>query len=289
MSKFLDQCKDAISIYGKNGDTSLEYIGVILCNNQIANFRVYRKRCDSVLKHINTIEPYHTMHTKYLKGFTDKSGVKLCDISQDHLSHEHVFRMMYKLPKTLTHEDSTLYIEKFFSSYPDSPYSIEIQSNVNHFSQITQCVQSPLLQLGIEFDKDCHLLGVKYYLAFHELEHCNRFLASYSKKNSLPLAFAETVSQICKNNFTPIFLGINNHKDKIESKLYFISKAFGHQIQNILPVSITLANTLGWNKALPQQDLEDLYSMGMYIEGIAISLHHADKWRLYINSLPRNR
>lgn len=279
--EFADEC---ISNYGKRGDNSFEYIGLVLRNGIISDKRVYRKRNESILKIIKTHPPFSSVLSSILKEFTDMDGVELCDISTDCTDGNSYFRMIFNLPVFLNSSIEPEYVDSFFMKIDFQFYKAGM---MNHISKCNEIARIQIIQLGIEVDSDCKIVGVKYYYNFGNgtINDDIKKFSSYMKETEPDME--KVMNVINSNGYYPVFIGVNNRSGVEERKLYFRSRAFGHQIQDILQNQNMLSSIFGWNTVLTENVLKEMWDRNLYVEGLALSFENPKEWRLYFSALPR--
>ena len=302
MSELIKYAESILKEHGYFGDKSFEYIGVLLKNGIIYDRRLYLKNGAAVSQIITTTEPYKTMVKKIMHRFILREDVAICDISTIEIDEEPTYRMIFKLPKKQSIDELYELIGDFFYSYETHEslsYRERIISNILNFNAKSETKISPLMQIGIELNKNCELVAVKYYLRLEKankkdivmVEQAKQFLCSVVKGDNIGACIScasEKSIFISDNGYRPIFIGINDKNGAETHKIYFISKAFGFQVQNILKDTKTLSDTFAWNDSLPFYEFEQLYKLSLFVEGIALSVQHLDEWHLYFNILPRN-
>lgn len=287
----IDFVNSSIAKYGQNGDRSFEYVGILIRNATVCDKRIYRKSCESVTNLIQDKEPFKLTINKTLKKFIGCTGVQLCDVSFDESNGEIISRIVYKIPGNLSHLQLQMYVNNFFCDFTDFSYKSRVIANIRSFIDMNVGANTPLIQIGVEINKHGEIIGIKYYLQFAKQKYLKENIdqallyTNFISNNS----FVKQISSICVNNYEPVFVGINDRGGIEEQKIYFRSRAFGHQTHNILMNSNNLHDVLGWKEALSKSDIQNLWDRNLFIEGIALSLQNKDEWRIYINALPRKK
>lgn len=90
---------------------------------------------------------------------------------------------------------------------------------------------------------------------------------------------------ICANGFKPAFIGVNDDGAAQEVKLYYITKALGFKTAYLTDHMNSLAAALGLEAVLPVPVLEEILDLGLYPEGLALSLQEERMVRLYFTGL----
>ena len=278
----LEFSRDALSTYGQSGDKSLEYIGIIISCRGVLEKRVYRKNCEAVLKDVSQTPPYKHILQEILPQFYNYDGIKLCDISCSHISSAPTYRVVFKLPKRQTLSDLYKSLEVFFRCIPDNTsYKERLYEQLRSITNERNCHNSPLLQIGTEFDGNHRLRSLKYYISIdsEKADDKNDLLAEFGLNQKHQI--------ICENGYKPIFIGINDTDGIEEHKVYYISKALGFKTASILESTEKLAVSLGWDQMIAFDEFRQLYDMGLYAEGIAIPVHKGEMWRLYFREFTK--
>ena len=281
---FVDDC---IANYGKNGDDSLEFIGLVINQEKICTKRAYRKKGQALDLELATGFPY-LQAMRILSNFISMNGVKVCDISLDSSNGEKLARIDFLLPSQLPHEMEQQYLEKFFVGSGIKATEAGVTRYLDIFSRINSTEYSPLFQLGAEITDAGMIVGVKYYLNFGpgSIASREKKCFTYLLETKKPIEVSKRLNMM---GYYPAFIGINERQNEIEEKLYFRSRAFGHQTQDILPNSSAISKYLGWDIILPEYFFEQLWERNIYLEGIALSFLHPTVWRLYFSALPRTQ
>ena len=266
--------REALSTYGQSGDKSLEYIGIILSGHGVLEKRVYRKNCEAVLKDVGQAPPYRYILEETFSRFNNYDGIELCDISCSHINAAPAYRAVFKLPKKQPLSDLYRSLEVFFDCIPgNTGYQERLYEQLRSITVERNCLTSPLLQIGAEFDEDRRLRSLKYYVRIdsEQADHKN------DARHQI----------ICGNGYKPIFIGINDAGGTEEHKVYYISKSLGFQNAAILEHTEKLAVSLGWDQMITLDEFRQLYDMGLFAEGIAIPIPQRDMWRLYFREFAK--
>lgn len=278
----LELSREALTDYGRFGDESLEYIGIMISSQGILEKRIYRKNSESVLKDVGQRQPYKYILGEILPQFYNYGGIELCDISCSHVNAIQTYRIVFKLPKKQTFGDLYRTLEVFFSCIPNSgSYKERLYGQLSSVSSEFICQSSLLLQIGVEFDGYCKLKSLKYYMNIDNGgEHYkDNLLCEYK--------FDKEYQIICENGYKPIFIGINDTDGIEEHKLYFISKSLGFKTAGIFECTSNLAVALGWDQVVSLNEFRQLYDMDLFLEGIAFSPHRGGVWRLYFREFAK--
>ena len=237
---------------------------------------------------IKTQFPFSDVICNNLKEFFELDGVKLCDISIDHTQKSSVYRIIFSLPVFTSSIFEQDYIDTFFQRFDFEPYKLRLMKKIKSICNQNTATQARIFQLGIEMNFEGRILGIKYYLDYGTgtIEDKTDRFSSYIERSS-PTSVKQIMDKINSNGYYPVFIGVNDHLGVEEQKLYFRSRAFGHQISDIIMQQITISKACGWNTALTPTILKEMWDMNLYIEGLALSFEKPNEWRLYFSNLPR--
>ncbi|MBR6513675.1 MAG: hypothetical protein IKT46_02455 [Clostridia bacterium] len=282
-------------LYGKNGDKSLEYIGITVNNSGIKK-KLYQKPVGKNVDEVYRTFPYSIMITKYLSRFTAQKEVSVCDYSESSVNGRHTYRVIFKFPRQLSFEDSKRCIDSFFCDLNRDDVKAEIENNLQNVVPALGFEFSPLLQIGVEFDKDINILGIKYYLnlkasPYERVEPSEAFLEKIRTVFKYKGDDLYRLVQTCRFGYNPIFVGVNVYPDIniSEYKIYMISDYMGRDDDGLLENTKKMFSANGWDTVLDDKALRRIHSMDLFVEGIAYTLDRADEYRLYLNYLPRRR
>lgn len=280
----INEIKKAITLYGKDGANSLEYIGLTIQKGLLHTCKVYQKATPTVLEDIRARMPYSKILHTYMADFLSMPGVQICDISENHVDDTPTFRIVFSMPMYLSMDTLFSYISAFYEKLPHPIGKEQLLCDIRHFATSNR---SPLMQIGLETDMEYHIRTIKYYLSIPQTAALEEDCIAYAQKCVFDFPH-ETIPFLMQCHYKPIFVGVNAEPFQSIYKLYFISTAFGFQTQHILPSSMKLISTYHWEKAISFDDIQALYDMGLYMEGIAVTLHDTDEWRVYLHPLPRH-
>jgi len=150
------------------------------------------------------------------------------------------------------------------------------------------------MQLGVECSNSGGYLAVKYYISIKD-KLCQ--LNAYGKpqqqviRNLLQantIDINKNIEKICSNEFSPIFIGVNSDGMLSEHKLYFIHR-YMNRDYDLTNKMKKLINDLGITNIISTDDVISIIDMGLYIEGIAVSINNYNSIRLYFNRIPGQR
>lgn len=272
LSNTLDFCKSALIAHGTLGDQTLEYIGISLKENKIAEHRIYQQKTPLLMEQLKNEKLYAYLLEDLMGPFYQKETVSLCDISQSFALGEQTFRAVFKFPKKQNKAAAERDIHGFFSCLPDcAGYRERLTENLLKYEDSSGTV-SPLLQIGVELDHSYRLRGIKYYLRIQDFAFIKDLDPGWQ---GLP---EQWCNRLGEGGYKPIFVGINDYDGVLEEKLYFISKSVGFKKPEILESQKMLAKDFDWK--ISEEVFDGLYAMNLYAEGIAFCTQDC-AWRLY--------
>lgn len=284
-------------LHGKNADNSLEYIGITVNKSDIKK-KLYQTPFENNSNDIINLPPYNTVIDKYLSHFIAEKGVTVCDYSESNVDGIHTYRIVFKFPRYFVFEDSKRCIDAFFCNLNMDSIKKELEDNIQKITDILNFEYSPLLQIGLEFDADSQILGVKYYLnlkvsSYQKVKASDDFLLKiqsvFKSENGTTDDDLYRVVQTSEFDYSPIFVGVNVYKDSREYKIYMISGYLGHDDNKLLNTTLEMIKKNGWNSVVSDETLRKVHAKDLFIEGIAYTLNKPDEYRLYFNYLPRKR
>ena len=293
--KILEYILEQEKTYGKNGDGSLEYVGVTVNENGILK-KLYRKHLHGVS--IYEIPLYKKVIERYFSKFIIEENVEICDYSESMSDDIPVYRIVFKFSKNLSILSYRRCLESFFVNLEMDDVKKEIDEIVGKCTKEFGFDHSPLLQIGIEFDSRGTVLGVKYYIDLKVSKYkkvaASRELVCKIKK----VLFSDTeksedeldrLIQTANFDYSPIFAGVNVCGELCECKVYLISGYLGYSDRELLRNTQEMISAMGWTSILCKEDLAKLYERSLFIEGIAYTLNSPNEYRLYFNYLPRRK
>lgn len=282
----IDFCTNAVNIYGKTGDQSLECIGFNFTGEGLVNLRIYRQRGPALMAHLQKEAPYSHMLGEILQPFCQREHIHLCDVSPDDSQNNKTYRVMFKLPRSQSLEETTEDVNAFFACFPGSEeFRKEAFCRIEKYTDPSAEFRSPLFVIGAEFNENCELQGAKYYMRLSGFD----FLTNIDRQwRGRP---EELCRRISHENYKPAFVGINDFGDRLEEKLYFTSKSLEYKRPQVLEKEKLLVRAMGWEHIFSDDLLTQFYDMGLNVGGFAFSLQ-SDLWRVYFRecmgpALPR--
>ena len=291
MSKLTDYAKKIISDYGINGDNSFEYLGVNI--ERTMALKVYRKISEDAYQYLASTEPYCSVLGSLSQKFLSENNLTICDFSNGMLGDIETFRIVFILDSNFTIKETEKCVTDFLTRIGGEAYLSKIIKTTNEIQKILKTDKSILMQLGIEVDEKGCLLGIKYYVGIKlntisppndkVLEILSGVTGDLYNKNKV----GSKIEFLVQQEFAPIFIGVNLYGEIKEVKLYFISKAFGFRTKHVVEHTSEIMKKYRLDDFVSEEDVNDLYKMDLFVRGIAIDISDTNKWRLYINALPR--
>lgn len=277
----------ALREYGPLGDRTLEYIGADILPDKAAELRVYRKG----LSFADDPSPFSGIVSAYGTLLRHKD-VKICDVSQSGKG----YRMTFLLPEMVPMETLTPLLDDFFTVFPSEGYEDRLRRSLAGFMAASKTELSPLMQVGVEVGADLSPISLKYYMRLPkalskpgtELDRLSEiYNASASSSELSGKDLNDEHRALTGYNYLPIFIGYNDREGERELKLYYKSASTGYRPNELRLRAAELSKKLGWTELLSESDIDSLYrALRLYIEGVAASLTHDGRWRIYINRLP---
>ncbi len=264
-----DFCRDAVEKYGRSGDGSLEYIGLILSGDRLIEKRVYRKNCGALLEELRRAEPYRFLLESVFADLLRIRGIALCDVSCNGSRPFPLYRIVFRLPGGMSDSETDEVLAAFFRHLENGDGYRERLKEELRARPGGSC---GLMQIGAEFDGRGGWNGLKYYRFLDKENVLLRTLGSGRE---------DRIRTVCGHGYEPAFLGVNDTGSRRERKLYFISTAIGFKNAGMLERTLSAAGILGWDRAVSKEEFGQLDDLGVYAEGIAMSLQEPEIWRLY--------
>lgn len=291
MSELTDYAKTIISKHGIHGDKSFEYLGVNIDSKM--TFKTYRKISEDANQYLANTEPYCSVLGSLPPDFLSQNKLTICDFSKGALGNIETFRIVFILDSNLNIHQTEKCVADFLMHIGGGVYLSEIVKTVADIQKVLKTDKAMLMQLGIEVDEKSCLLGIKYYVGIKNngiitsidmvMELLSRIIGDLHNRNE----FRSAIEFLVQQEFEPIFIGVNLYGDTKEVKLYFISKAFGFQTKKVIKHTLEVMREYHLDYFISEKDVNDLYEMDLFVRGIAIDISDKNKWRLYINALPR--
>ena len=291
MSELIDYAETAISKYGINGDNSFEYIGISI--NNTMSFKTYRKRTKRAMEYLKNTEPYCGLLKLLSKEFLFNNKLSICDFSKSVIENKETFRMVFSLENNQSKRQAENYVINFLSQVDAETYIPEIIKTTRIIQEFYKNDESLLMQLGIEVSAEGHLLGVKYYVGIDKSDvaitsdKLAKLLSLISRNTIDTSDLEQLVALLSEQEYDPVFVGFNIFNKLTETKLYFKSSSFGFQTKQIVEHTNEVIMRYGLDYFISEDDVKALYKMDLFIRGIAIDLDDFNRWRLYLNALPR--
>ena len=262
-----------LSAYGRQGDRSLEYVGLTVDRAaKTIKSRIYRRDGSDTPFADRLSAPYRDLFARFAP-FTALPGVQLCDVSDGRRDGAVTQRLIFKLPKHMDRAQETAVAEAFFAAAGAGP-GLEQGVRTRLYARLD--AGCTLYQLGAECaGKD--VCAFKYYL--HAAPE--RIPGGVA----VPDAVQRDHAAICENGFKPAFIGVNDDGTAAEEKLYYITKALGFKTAWLADNMKRLSAALGLDALLSAQVLDEMLEAGLYLEGLALSLQEEDRVRLYFTEL----
>ncbi|MGN0375549.1 MAG: hypothetical protein ACI4EN_08625 [Butyrivibrio sp.] len=251
----------------------------------------------SVISELQNRMPYTYILNKLLPDFRTYEDIKVCDFSRSTYEGGDSFRIVFAMPKHLKISELHHYLDAFFTNIYATDIKKLILDNVYTAAKAMDMDESLLMQIGVETDEKGNILCIKYYIRLRcnttgpmefnsdtaQLIHMISNCAGDEKEMLTKVRFLQ------EHGYNPIFVGINISGSAQETKLYFVSDAFGFRTQNVIKNTNAIADEYGFENRLTKRDVELLFNMGLYVQGAAFSVEKPDEWKLYINALPRKK
>ncbi|MGN0379283.1 MAG: hypothetical protein ACI4EU_06820 [Butyrivibrio sp.] len=292
-----DYAGQVIRKYGIQGDNSFEYVGVNIRQESQAQLKLYQKTSPKITAALRNTMPYCCILENLLPDFTNYKGIKICDFSRSTFDGEDSYRIVFSMPQQLKVQELNQYLSSFFKNVNFSSTKELLEDNIDLVCKSLCINESPLMQIGLETGQNGRVLCIKYYLRlrFNTVGPMNftpntaKLVSTISNHTCDENIVLRRVEFLKAHGFNPIFVGVNTFGKFQETKLYFISDAFGFQTKNVINHTAAIASEYGFSNILTQKEIETLFSMGLYVQGIAFSLEKQSEWKLYINVLPRKK
>ena len=283
--------RDSINVYGISGNKTLEYIGITIKDRQVLPPKIYlipAREMQSMPVWANKI------WDMYFCNLKDIFDITICDFSESKFDQTPSYRLVIKFKDSPSILQMT-YLEEKLSNFIGDGEKERLKRFLSIVQKYDNIDYSPLIQIGIETDKEFHYVGIKYYLTLvtnpsvrpNILPKTMDLIAEMQS----PLKSKEQVNFSILNNienceYYPTFIGVNDSGKKYECKLYYISGLYGRSFQNKVTSQINdICDKLdlGQNiKAILEKSFEDMH---LYPEGIAVSLYSSDIVRVYLKEI----
>lgn len=287
MSELIKYAEDIIAKFGSNGDNSFEYIGINIDDN--VSYKVYRKAKGCAVNYLKNEKPYSNILDVFNDAFLKENMISICDFSKGTYEDKETHRVIFSLKKIKNKASAVSIVGKILDKLGTDDYVEKILNSLSAVQKSIDCEDSLLLQMGVEMDKECNLVGVKYYIATKDLnsihsdkEKVRRLCSNLVKENDM-------INFFSTHDYEPVFFGFNLYKNEQEIKLYFCSTAFGFNTGNVVSNTNAILKKYDIQSFVTENDIVSLYDKNLYVRGIAVDLNASGKWRLYINALPRKK
>lgn len=272
----------AVRAYGRHGDRSLEYVGLVIGRDHRIDRKIYRFCAEQDMDRSMEKAVWDT----YFQEMSSRYPMRICDISKGANSEVPTFRMVV-VPKEPLSLEQTFALAETCLDYVPVNVKKRFLDNIRNFHTMFHTADSPLIQLGVEVDAQSRYIGLKYYLQFADTR-ANPPIHSLwaSQEGEGDAAEMEALTaKICECDYAPIFLGVNDDDTCYESKLYFVSKLFGRTLCQKVHTQITaLCLALHLKKQLYAALVYAADELHLYPEGVAISAN--GRIRLYLKEIP---
>ena len=291
MSKLIEYTKNAICKYGKNGDKSFEFVGINIDNS--VQFKTYRKKSEGALAYLENTKPYSFLCELLSLDFLCENKMAICDFSKGKYKNIETYRIVFSINNNQSINEIEGSVNNFFGKVGDISFAQKIICKLRFIQAQLNTNKSLLMHLGIEVDEKCNLIGVKYYVSIKTAnDNCTKvqldeLLANISIGKIRISEFKDLLYFFRKQEYIPTFIGFNLYNDEIETKLYFESTAFGFQTKQIVECTNNVFREYNLDRFISTTDITSLFQMDMFVRGIAVDINTFNKWRLYINALPR--
>ena len=287
MSELIKYADEVITRYGSNGDNSFEYLGINIDDD--VSYKVYRKAKGDAVNYLENTRPYSDILTMFNDDFLKEDILSICDFSKGTYEDKETYRVIFSMKNIKDRASAVSIVEKIIDKLDAEDYGEKILCSLNKIQEIIGCEASLLLQLGVETDNECNLVGVKYYIATKDLnsihsdkEKVRQLCSNLGKENDM-------INFFSTHDYEPVFFGFNLYKNEQEIKLYFCSTAFGFNTGNVVSNTNAILKKYDIQRFVTENDIVSLYDKNLYVRGIAVDLNTSGKWRLYINALPRKK
>lgn len=282
--------KESLPEIKADGSDHFEYIGVNISDGSISNKKIYYRPC--LLSGSTNIFPQgQSIYKELLKT---NPNISICDYSQSNYNKQVSKRVVFTVPCDISYDECCRIISTFFNTVGFNNVQIQLLDELDAIKSIIDMSYSPLMQLGVECSNSGGYLAVKYYISIKD-KLCQ--LNAYGKpqqqviRNLLQantIDINKNIEKICSNEFSPIFIGVNSDGMLFEHKLYFIHR-YMNRDYDLTNKMKKLINDLGIKNVISTDDVISIIDMGLYIEGIAVSINNYNSIRLYFNRIPGQR
>lgn len=284
--------KESLSEIQKHKSDSFEYIGINISDGCITNQKIYYRPI-LISDNSNIFPGSQSIYNGLTKV---NANVKICDYSQSYYRGQSSNRVVFTVPNSISDVECCQIISAFFNTVGFNNVQKQLLSELDMIKSIIGMSYSPLMQLGVECSSSGNYLAVKYYISIKD-ELCQlndygstqqQIIQSLSNVNTVDAAqLNKRIESICANDFSPIFIGVNSDEIIFEQKLYFIHRYMSRNY-DIPNKTKKLITALEITNAISFDDIINIIDMGLYIEGIAISINN-NSIRLYFNYIPGQR
>ncbi len=290
----IEYIKKSVWDFGKHGSNSLEYIGAVIRNNDCI-VKVYQTPTREVFEYAKEHGVYKNILNNLLCSFISQDKIKICDISESLYNNVPTYRMVFSLPKKFDIDLTEKYVESFFETLNYDRIKKKILVETFQIYKILGFDYCPLMQLGIECDRNASVMGIKYYINLKAKRYSKTRIAENLIDDILQIFSIDIKDKdflwnrlmtICQYNYAPIFIGVNDYEDISDIKIYFQSNTIGVNTGILYENTRGLIRELGLDNIFSDGTLKELHSMDLFIDGIAYTLNKKDEWRLYFNSIP---
>lgn len=291
MSELTNYAKIVIYQYGIKGDKSFEYLGVNI--DSTMTYKIYRKTSENAMQYLTSTEPYCDILNFLPPDFLSENKLSICDFSKGKIGNVETYRIVFIINSRLNIKQTEKCVTDFLINIGGEKYLSDIVNTEANIRKMLKTDKSMLMQLGTEVDEKGCLLGIKYYVGIKDkgmispVDTVMEILSIATGGLYNGKEIRSMIEFLVQKEFDPIFIGINLYDDAKEVKLYFISKVFGFQTKNIVKHTLEVMQKYHLDNFISEEDVNTLYEMDLFVRGIAIDISDKNKWRLYINGLPR--
>lgn len=282
--KLTEYAQHAINEYGPEGDQTFEYLGIILDHKHIIERRMYHVDSKSSDVMMCLKEPYKGILEKWFPLFSKREDVRLCDFSIDCINDVPLYRIVFYLPYCDDEKEAENILSSFFQPFTRTDYRDGIKQTMDAFSRVRMIKGMLPSQIGAVCDQTGNLSALKYYIRWsEEMFDEKAYLHALHQASNVTEKMDRDTSVLFEHNFRPAFVGINDNGKHREEKEYFITKSLNIPSQRLLQLQISIINELGLSYVISKSEITELFHLGLFVEGVALSSTNSDIVRLYFN------
>lgn len=276
------ELKKHIQEYGPNGDESLEYYGLIVQDHVCYSTKIYRRASKNINEEALINEYKKTLFFNEIVKYA-----KIYDFSQRWDEQGNSFiRLVFAPYKDVVSRNESFH--ELISLCHLNDYETFFKNLTDYYEYTHFTGESALLKMGIELDSEGNVLESKAYFALRSFDHkCDHVGCRYpySKIHALVdeslrlLGMREETERFnqisdCmeKNDYYPVFTGINFSKDYVEMKVYYETCLVNYDEKTILEAENSVCEVVFGDKAFLESMHADVIQNKAFLDCISFSV-----------------